>query len=98
MSSEIPSGDVDASFPSRERTQVHLPPNERISDIEDSNKQQHHHETMHLQIRGRNSALSGSWKSKNLQMPEGFNLLQVSLPSFRGRMKGECDRLMWRSP
>ena len=43
MSSGIFSGDVDASFPSRERTQVHLPPNERISDIEDSNQQQQHH-------------------------------------------------------
>jgi hypothetical protein len=38
MRSGIPSGDVDASFPSRERTQEHLPPSEGISDIEDSNK------------------------------------------------------------
>ena len=37
MRSGIPSGDVDASFPSRERTQEYLPPSERISDIEDSN-------------------------------------------------------------
>ena len=37
MGSGIPSGDVDASFPSRKRTQEHLPPSERISDIEDSN-------------------------------------------------------------
>ena len=37
MRSGIPSGDVDASFPSRERTQEHLPPSEMISDIEDSN-------------------------------------------------------------
>jgi hypothetical protein len=37
MRSGIPSGDVDASFPSWERTQEYLPPSERISDIEDSN-------------------------------------------------------------
>ncbi len=43
MRSGIPSGDVDASFPSRERTQEHLPPSERISDIEDSNQQRRHH-------------------------------------------------------
>jgi hypothetical protein len=43
MRSRIPSGDVDASFPSRERTQEHLPPSERISDIEDSNQQRRHH-------------------------------------------------------
>jgi hypothetical protein len=37
MRSGSPSGDVDASVPSGERTQEYLPPSERISDIEDSN-------------------------------------------------------------